>query len=71
MFIQTDVFVRRMTAVPSFNTAPCIANIIPLIALAKKATKRTIVIRFSVSQSVSRLRAILVSPHRLNTALEL
>ena len=38
-----------MAVVPSRNTAPCIAKIIPPKALMEKAMNRTIVIRFSAS----------------------
>ena len=60
-----------MAIVPFINTELCIAKMIPIMALMEKATSRKIVIRLSVSQSVSLVMIVIIAPHPLNRALGL
>ena len=60
-----------MAIVQFSNTAPCIATMIPIMALMEKATSRKIVIRLSVSQSVSLVMTVIIASHPLNRALGL
>ena len=60
-----------MAIVPSSNTVPCIAKMIPIIAFMEKATNRKIVARFSVSQSVLLVTSDIIVPHLLNRVLGL
>ena len=61
----------HMVIVPFSNTEPSIPKMIPIMALMEKATSRKIVIRFSVSQSISLVTQVIIAPHPLNRALGL
>ena len=60
-----------MAIVPFCNTVPCIAKMISIMALMEKATSRKIVVRLSVSQSVSLVKPVIITPDLLNRALAL
>ena len=60
-----------MAIVQFSNTAPCIAMMIPIMALMEKAMSRMIATRFSVSLSVSLVAVVTIVPCRLNRVLGL